>query len=204
MHKAIRVLISFQFRSDGYDVVLACSAEVNRFILSSAAGTLLILNACKFTEHFILRDYARIWIASMSVLNEYLVPAYEKNMAECRVYSICSAVFCVWEWGWGWSGGWVSVQACLKRCCLWHVCFWCRWVGVTLKTLPASLTLSLSSTQICQNVLYLCFFCVCVFACMLKNPASESLLQSVLSREKYARARHVHKKKKNAHLTCSH
>lgn len=43
-----------------------------------------------------------------------------------------------------------------KCCRLWHVGFWCRWVGVTLKMFPASLTQSPSSTRRCQYILHRC------------------------------------------------
>lgn len=132
----------------------------------------------------------------MSVLDEYLVLEYE-NMAECGVYSLAEmSLFLLCVCVCAREVVWVSVRARLKRCCLRLVCFWCRWVGVTLKTFPASLTLSLSSPQTCHYTLHLRVSGVLEKKKTLKQ--AEAFLQpSRYLEEGCERARHVRAKKKD-------
>lgn len=99
----------------------------------------------------------------------------------------------------------VAVAACLTRC--WRqvlslVCFRCRWVGVTLKTFPASLTLSLSSTQTCHYLLHLCGSSVQVCVCGKKKKKKSVFLQpSCYLQSRYVSKRHADKNEIYPHLT---
>lgn len=95
----------------------------------------------------------------------------------------------------------------LHRCCrLWHVGVWCRWVGVTLKMFPASLTQSLSSTRTCQYVLHRCVSTVGVSVCAVLDVCVPGVFQngsllrpsSYLGRERKQHRRTKSKLKKRA------
>lgn len=120
-------------------------------------------------------------------------------------------VFSLWVYEYSiWQHGWMSVlpsqpflsfcvcvsrcesvcETCLKRCCLWIVCFWCRWVGVTLKTFPAWLALTLSFTQTCHYILHL-RLSVCVSMCWKTQQAEAFLQPNCYPEEKNERARYM-------------
>ena len=139
-----------------------------------------------------IREHGWMWslLLSRNVLS-FLCVCFCVCVRLCVCVCVCVCVYEV---------VWVTLWACLKRCCLRLVCFWCRWVGVTLKTFPASLTLSLSSTQTCHSILHLRVSGV-LGKKKKKTEQEESFLQpSRYLEERCELAGHVHTKRKTSAL----